>query len=376
MTIGFDAKRLFNNFTGLGNYSRFVVNALMDAAPENEYYLYTPKQKSHPEISAITSRPNVKVILPHNIYRWRGMSSLWRTWGIAMESSMETLDVFHGLSQELPRNIAGGIRKIVTIHDLIFLRFPKLYKSVDAQIYKSKALHACRSADKIVAVSEQTAADIMAFFNISESKIAVVYQGCHPQFRAAVTKDALEVVRKRYNLPVRYWLNVGTIEQRKNILLAVRALALVAENARLPLVIVGRETAYKRDVVDLAQMLGVASLLIFLHGVSFQDLPAIYQAAHLFIYPSLFEGFGIPIVEALESGVPVITSTGSCFREAGGPASIYLDPSAAEELAFHIARISEDETCRQQMIEQGREYAVRFEPGKIASDLFQVYESR
>ncbi|MEJ7645401.1 MAG: glycosyltransferase family 1 protein [Chryseolinea sp.] len=373
MNVGFDAKRLFNNFTGLGNYSRFVVNALLDHEPENEYYLYTPGKKSHPEISAITSRPNVKVVLPPKLYSITGTSSLWRSWGMSYEDSLQQLDVFHGMSQELPRNMPKRIRKVVTIHDLIFLRFPRLYKSIDIQIYKAKALHACKSADKVVAISQQTAEDIISFFGIPESKITVVYQGCHPQFCGDVAKDVLLAARRRYNLPDRYLLNVGTVEERKNILMAVKALALVPENLRIPIVIMGRETAYKREVVNVAATLGIGHLIIFLHNVPFHDFPAIYQAAHLFLYPSLFEGFGIPVVEAIESGVPVITSTGSCFREAGGPSSAYVDPSRPEDLTYQIVRLSEDESARQQMIHEGRQYATRFQPAQIASDLFRVY---
>ena len=138
----------------------------------------------------------------------------------------------------------------------------------------------------------------------------------------------------------------------------------------------GRETAYKREVVNLANTLGVGHLVTFLHGVPFNEFPGIYQSAHLFVYPSLFEGFGIPILEAIESGIPVITSTGSCFREAGGPASAYVDPSHAEELAYQIARISEDESLREDMIKKGREYARQFQPAKIAADLFHVYGKR
>jgi glycosyltransferase involved in cell wall biosynthesis len=292
---------------------------------------------------------------------------------MSQDTSVEALDIFHGLSQELPRGMPLKIRKIVTIHDLIFLRFPKLYKQVDVQIYKAKALHACRSAQKIVTISQQTAQDVMSFLNIPESKITVVYQGCHPQFRVAASKEALIDVRKRYGLPQRFILNVGTIEQRKNIMVAVRALALIPQSGQMPLVIMGRETAYKRDVVELANSLGVGHLITFLHGVPFEDFPPIYQAAHLFVYPSLFEGFGIPVVEALESGVPAISSTGSCFTEAGGPSSVYVDPTNAEELAFQIARISENDTLREEMINNGKKFAQHFQPATIAADLFRVY---
>jgi glycosyltransferase involved in cell wall biosynthesis len=373
--IGFDAKRLFNNFTGLGNYSRFVLNALLEHAAENEYTLYTPKIRHHAEITQITQYSNVTVVTPSLVYRLLKATSLWRTWGIAKERSVSRLNVFHGLSQELPLNLPGNVKKVVTVHDLIFLRFPKLYNPIDVRIYKTKVKAACLSAHKIVAVSQQTAEDLMDFLGIAESKIKVVYQGCHPQFTKVVSAGEIDNVKRRYNLPDQYVLNVGTLEARKNIIVVVKALALLPAKSRLPLVIIGRQTAYKRNVISTAQQLGVMESIIFLHHVPFSDFPAVYQGAQLFLYPSLFEGFGIPLVEAIESGIPVITSTGSCFSEAAGPGSIYVDPVNEEELAFQLNRVLLDRELQQQMIIAGKKYTSRFASAQIAQELTSVYAS-
>ncbi|HTE34037.1 MAG TPA: glycosyltransferase family 1 protein [Chryseolinea sp.] len=374
MRIGFDAKRLFNNFTGLGNYSRFVVNALIDHAAQHQYLLYTPRRKDHPDTFAITEHGQVSVHTPPLLYTLTGTSSLWRTWGLSKDASVKTLSVFHGLSQELPHQLPSGIRKLVTIHDLIFMRFPKLYSSIDASIYRAKMSHACKVADEIIAISQQTAEDLMSYLDVPASRIKVIYQGCHPQFRKILSPEALHYSRKKYGLPGEYMLNVGTVEERKNIILAIKAMALLPETARLPLVIVGRETAYKHEVVNVAAKLNLSPLLIFIHGVPFDDLPGLYQGALVFLYPSIFEGFGIPVVEALESGVPVITSTGSCFREAGGPGSIYVEPTREDELAFQISRVIGDQSLRQQMIAQGKEFVTRFAPAMIAKELLELYE--
>ena len=374
MNIGFDAKRLFNNFTGLGNYSRFVVQALIQHAPDNGYVLYTPAVRKHPEIDPIVFAKKVTVVQPSATYTFFKASGLWRTWGIAKEDSIKSLQVYHGLSQELPVGLPATIRKIVTVHDLIFLRFPKLYSSIDVRIYKTKVIKACQSADVVVAISQQTAQDLMDFLNVPESKIKVVYQGCHPQFLKNVSGEEILGVKAKYRLPKRYLLNVGTIETRKNIMLAVKALALLPPAGRLPLVVLGKETSYKAEVVTKAIELGVSDAVIFLHGAVFSDFPAIYQGADLFIYPSLFEGFGIPLVEALESGVPVITSMGSCFQEAAGPDAVYVDPTNEEELAFQINRVLTDYDLRHQMIASGKRFTKKFSSLSIAQDLLEIYK--
>lgn len=373
MKIGFDAKRFFNNFTGLGNYSRFVVDALSKFAPENEYLLYSPRVNNHAEITQLLSRSNIKVITPPSRYRF--FSSLWRTWGISKEPSVKTLNLFHGLSQELPINLPPTVKKIVTVHDLIFIRSPKLYNPVDVAIYKSKVKAACRNADKILATSQQTAADIIDFLKIDPTKIEVVYQGCHANFKKKFSPIEIDAIKVKYSLPQKYILNVGTIEERKNVLILVKALALLPKELRWHVVIVGRATAYKKQVVDQAHQLGVTDWVIFLHNIPFEHLPLIYQGAEVFVYPSLFEGFGIPLVEALESSVPVITSSGSCFSEAAGPGAIYVNPLSEEELVFHLKRVLKDDELRQQMIITGTKHLAHFEPDVISKNLNRIYTS-
>lgn len=374
MKIGFDAKRFFNNFTGLGNYSRFVISALSENLPENEYFLYTPKVKNHPEFNLILERPNIRVIKAPAIYSSLKAASLWRTWGISNEASVKKLDVFHGLSQELPLRMPASIKKIVTVHDLIFIRYPDLYNPLDVFIYKAKVKAACQQADKILATSIQTKSDIVDFLKINPEKIDVVYQGCHPSFKKQFSVAEIEKVKTKYKLPEGYILNVGTIEERKNVLLLIKALLQLPKDLKSHLVVIGRATKYKTRITEEAGRLGVGERITFLHNVSFADLPAIYQGARIFVYPSIFEGFGIPIVEALESSVPVIAATGSCLSEAGGPGSIYINPSDEGELAEQIKKVLTDNELRTRMIASGKNYIEQFEPKVIAEKLLSIYK--
>lgn len=375
MKFGFDAKRFFNNFTGLGNYSRFVIDALSKHAPENEYFLYTTKAKDHPEYQAILRRSNISVVTPPVAYRFLAITSLWRTWGVSKESTVKTLNLFHGLSQELPLNLPAKVRKIVTVHDLIFVRYPELYSPIDVRIYKAKVKTACNNADKILATSNQTKQDVVEFLKVDPAKVEVAYQGCHPNFKKKNSPAEIQSIKIKYQLPAEYILNVGTIEARKNVSLLIQALALLPKEIRTHIVIIGRPTEYKKEIIDTAHRSGVTEWLIFLHGVSFEDLPAIYQGARLFVYPSIFEGFGIPIVEALESSVPVIATTGSCLSEAGGSGSVYVNPHDPRELADQIRNILTHEDVRNQMINLGKQHIKIFEPKVIAEKLMSVYES-
>ncbi|CAN5389432.1 glycosyltransferase family 1 protein [soil metagenome] len=375
MKIGFDAKRVFSNATGLGNYSRFIIKALSKNHQENDYFLYTPTQGFNSETKSIISLDNVHLRTPSSIISKMNLGSIWRTTIVGNVALKEGINVFHGLSNELPLVLDKKLKSVVTIHDLLFIRYPALYNFVDIEIYKRKVKHACKVADKIIAVSQQTAEDITDFLGIEQQKIEVVYQGCNPSFRKEFPPIELNKVVDKYKLPDDFILNVGTIEARKNSLLIIKALGHIKNSTDIPLVIVGKATKYKNELLKLAKKEEILNRIIFLHDVSFDDLPKIYQLAKLFIYPSKFEGFGIPIIEALCSQIPVISSKGSCFAEAGGGDSIYVDPEDHEELGDAILRILNNPSLAGKMIMQGQEYVKRFDERCIASELIRVYNN-
>jgi glycosyltransferase involved in cell wall biosynthesis len=371
MNIGFEAKRIFANYTGLGNYARFVVSALSDHFPSDEYYLYTPKVVHHPEVEPIIRRSNIHVIEPRGGYR--AFTSLWRSWGVSFNETTKNLNVFHGLSQELPVNLPLRVKKVVTVHDIIFLRYPQFYHAVDVSIYKAKVIRACKSADVVIAISEQTKEDLINILNVDPEKINVIYQGCHPNFKRKIEYTEINQVKLKYKLPDRYILNVGTIEERKNLLVLIEALGKIPKGDRLPLVVVGRQTPYYERIVSAIERLDLQSDVSFITDASFQDFPAIYHGALLFVYPSLFEGFGIPLLEAIESEVPVITSVGSCFSEAAGPASYYVDPKNPDALASAITEVVSSVDLRTRMVTESKKFVKQFEPLVISTKMNELY---
>lgn len=369
MNIGFDAKRLFHNRTGLGNYSRATVHLLAENYPQNEYFLYTPKPATKIDVGYFNEADNIHIRMP-------GAGSFrpfWRSMRMVNAFKDDKIDLYHGLSYELPIGItATGTAAVVTIHDLIFLRFPQYYKTIDRKIYTWKSRYACKNANRIIAISQKTKADIIDFFGTDESKIDVIYQGCDSDFYTIKSALEKEQIRRKYQLPGEFLLSVGTIEERKNLELLIKAMPLLSVEVKL--VVVGKPTSYLQKIKKLIAASNLQNQVIFLHDVVFAELPLLYQMASAFIYPSRYEGFGIPVLEALNSGTPVIAATGSCLEEAGGPHSLYVHPDDEKALAKSIARVLTDENKRTLMIEKGLEYARRFRDKEIAENIMNCYQ--
>lgn len=363
MRIGFDAKRAFFNRTGLGNYSRGIITGIAARASADALYLMSPKATENSYFNT-----SLTVIKPQP----GTLPSKWRSWDIYKDINQLGLDIYHGLSNELPFSIKKiKAQTIVTIHDLIFLRFPELYPFIDRKIYDLKFRFAVKHADHIIAISEQTKRDIVYYYSVDPARISVVYQSADAVFSQKYSTEALKAVQQKYNLPDTFLLNVGTIETRKNVGLVVEALSQLDENIHL--VIVGKAQEYATSVKQRVADLGLQHRVHFLHQVSFEDLPKLYQLARIFVYPSRFEGFGIPIIEALNMEVPVIAAMGSCLEEAGGSHSKYVHPDDAAALATHITNLWYNADERQLMVDKGLEYVQQFRPEVIADEMYKVY---
>jgi len=369
-SIGFDAKRAFFNSSGLGNYSRNLLNALVKKFPGIHYYLFTPKTKNR---FILDNDEQFNVVEPDKLI-FRLFNSLWRRMFMTKDVKRYKIDIFHGLSHELPLGIEKtGVKSIVTVHDLIFIRFPELYKWFDRKIYAHKIIHACKVSDRIVAISKQTRDDLIAYLGVGPDKITVIYQGCNPCFRNTFSEEYHKEIQAKYNLPEKYLLYVGTIEERKNLLSLIKALHIAAID--IPLVVVGRKVyPYFKKVLNYITDNGLDKI-IFLEGISNSDLPVIYRKAECFIYLSFVEGFGIPVLEALVSRTPVITTAGGCFPEAAGPGSIYINPHDPVQIGEAIKKVTSDKDLREKMISVGAAYSDNFKDDIIARDYMTLYQS-
>ena len=370
--IGYDAKRVVSNATGLGNYGRTLVNDLAGAVPADwQLRLYAPDSGRADLRRQVSASPRVQMVYPR---RWplKPLRSLWRVGPVVGDLKRDGVQLYHGLTGELPWGISrSGVRSVVTIHDLIFLRHPEYYHRVDVAIYAWKFRTACREADRIIAISERTKLDVMELGGVSADRIDVVYQSCSPRFAAAPGDWQKAEVSRRYNLPRRFLLSVGTIEARKNVGLAVTALRHLPDDIHL--VAVGRSTKYAAQVLAGIEGTPLRRRVHFLHGVPDADLQALYSMAEVFVYPSFYEGFGIPVIEAIHSGLPVVAATGSCLEEAGGPHCLYVSPCDDAALAAAVGRLLRGADGREGRIARSRDYVRRFEGTGVAAQVLDIY---
>jgi len=367
MILGFDAKRFFHNKTGLGNYSRDLIRILAKYHPENSYLLYNPKPKKIDRIPI-----DGKIIIEHlpDTKKDKKFSSLWRLFFICSQIKKDKVELFHGLSGEIPIGLnKTGIKTVVTIHDLIFMRYPDLYSFFDRKIHYFKFKYAANKADLIIAISEQTKKDIVTYLDINPNKIKVIYQGCAPIFKEDIPNKFIENTRKKYKLPANFILNVGTIETRKNVLSVIKAMKVIDTQ----LVIIGKKTTYFKEINSYILENNLQNKIIFLENVELKELASIYRMASVFIYPSIFEGFGIPIIEALYSKTPVITSKGGCFKEAGGENSIYIDALNTEDLRIELNELLINSEKRDEMKQKGFEFVQKFNDENIARNWIETY---
>lgn len=319
MRIGFDAKRYFHNQTGLGNYARTLVNGLIETHPENQYVLFDSKPTNVvPELAEIVTKPFFR--------------PLWRQFGISKDIQRQQLDIYHGLSAELPYTRPKKAKMIVTIHDLIFMKYPQYYKAADRFIYSHKTDNALRSADAIIATSEQTKNDLLKIMPDDDIPIHVIYQDCDPLFHLPVSEIQLSLVRENYGLPKTFLVMVSKFEQRKNHLNLLKAVTL-GNKTGYPIVLVGKQGDTYNEVQHYIDAHQLSSQVQVLNDVPTTDLPAIYSLAKASIFPSLYEGFGIPILESLACGTPVLTSENSCMQEISGDAGLYFNPSETESIS-------------------------------------------
>lgn len=370
MLIGFDAKRAVRNMTGLGNYSRLVISQLAQASPGDTLYLYTPDLRDNPRLENIRQLPNVSFRLPP-ASGFKG--SMWRTFGVTNSLRADGVQLYHGLSNELPLNIlSAGIPSVVTLHDVIYRRVPGAYSWADRMLYDYKYGRACRNATRVIAISECTKRDAVHYYGIDPDKVDVIYQGCDPSFKVPHTPEELEGVRTRLGLPDRFVLQVGTIEMRKNLGLTVRALSALPPDVKL--VAIGRDRrGYKGECERLAREAGVGDRLIFRSDIAFADLPAVNQLADAIAYPSRYEGFGLPVIEGLESRRPVVAATGSCLEEAGGDAALYVDPDDVRGMAEALNAVLGGSAPVAEMAAKGLRHTARFDTSAMAGNILNTY---
>lgn len=366
MRIGFDAKRLFVNSTGLGNYSRTLARQLQIHYPEHQYFLYTPRTTlNHRTLPFINNNFTIRDAGKQN-------KLIYRQWGITRSIQADRLDIFHGLSNELPSGIQNtGTKAIVTIHDLLYLYFRKDFPWIDRKIYDYKFKKACLQAHKIIAISNATKNDILNQFKVDESKIEVVYQSIDPRFLIEPDLEEINKVNLEYLIPKEYLIYVGSIIHRKNLKIILDTYH--QHKIKIPLVIVGEGRDYEKMILRLIHDYQLDDLVIRIKRPTLSALNILYRGAMASIYPSLMEGFGLPVLESIAAGTPSITTNLSSLPEAGGQAALYFDGKNSAQLNQMIYKAIEwkndldFETKRQK-------HLLQFDPHHVANQLMEIYQ--
>ena len=363
MRIGFDAKRLYHNQTGLGVYSRLLVQTLRSLDAEFDPVLFSKAIGKSPHASTFSEVSSIE-----------GSGLLWRRRGIVRDIVASGCQVYHGLSHELPWGIERvGVPTVVTIHDLVFERDPKLYPWIDRKIYREKWKHSTRVADLVVCVSDHTRQDLIELYHTSAEKIRVVAPMHDPHFELAADPGMQDQIRKKYSLPENYFLYVGSVTRRKNLLSILRAMHSLAPSDRIPLVVIGSGGKYLHECRAAMQSFRLEQEVTFCQEVPNVELPPFYQMATALIYPSFYEGFGIPVIESLFCHTPVITSRSSSLPEAAGPGAILVDPADAHELADAMRRLASDEELQKSLAVLGHDYVKRYSNTELGQQILKIY---
>ncbi len=370
--IGFDAHRLFHNNTGLGNYSRTLVSSLRTMCPELEIHLFCAKPKENSFNSEFFD--GQKYILHHCTH---GITISWRHFEIPKLIEKYQLDIYHGLSAEIPKAILQtNVKKVVTIHDIIFLEFPQQYPWIDRQFYNIKSKKACEYADKIVAISEATKEAILQYYpETKSSKIEVIYQSCHPRFWQAISQKEMDELRTKFKLPERFFLYVGSIIERKNLLNLVKAIHLMDEKDRIPLVVLGTGKTYLAEIKSYIKSENLKPWFVFFEAFPYEKLPVLYKSSVASIYPSLSEGFGIPVLESLCTGTLTITHKHSSLKEAGGEGACLVDCANPQEIRDALIKALNDQSWREEYLKKIPKHLQKFKLENATNQYLSLYSN-
>ena len=367
MNIGFDAKRLFLNYTGLGNYSRNLVANMQKYYPQHHYHLYTPAtvKNRDTEIFFDTSKFTIHTA-------GTNFKALWRSFLIKKDLLKDDIDVFHGLSAEIPYGLhKTKIKSVVTIHDLIFRFFKNDYPFIDRKIYDHKTKYACRHADKIITVSKHTKEDIKKLYKIPSDKITTVYIPINENFDKEYTKEELKYTAKKFNLPPAFFLYVGSITGRKNLSTIIEAISTLNKDEYLPLVVIGKGKAYYQKIQKLIKEKNID--VLFLQDVDNEDLPKIYHLSHFLVFPSVYEGFGIPVLEALQCHKPVIVSDNTSLVEVAGECGTKIPHNDISKWASSIKSHSQNIFNNDEIKKKCQNHLLQFDPKLLSKKIMDIY---
>lgn len=374
--IGLDGKLLTLRAGGIGRYAINLTRAMLAEAaarqPELEFVVFTAPQTSRRVMDDLRGRCDEQYL--------GAKSSMLRSLALIPAALRRLrIDVFHGMDHVGIPFIGRTGKYVVTVHDVIPLVLPQTFTPRHRAIVKLALARVRRKADLIIVPSQAVKRDVVQYLGVGEARVAVTAHGCEPRFHPVADETAYRGVAAKYGLPARYVLAVGTLEPRKNLITLLRSFALlrgtVGCDPALGLVLAGARGWLDDPVFETVRSLGLEEVVCLPGFIDDDDLPAVYRGAELVAFPSLYEGFGLPLVEAMACGVPVVTSNTSAMPEVAGGAALLVDPRNPEEIAVAIGRLLRDDALRQSLRVNGIARAGQFSWETAARQTLDAYAS-
>ena len=367
MHIGIDATALPARLYGAANYTVNLVRALEQVDCVNEYTVFAKPEHA----SLFSSRERFHIVPVPLASRYFRIA--WEQTMLPVLARRARLDVLHSPHYTMP--FAAGCASVVSFHDMTFFLYPQVHRAYKKLFFTYMMRFSARHAGAIIAISESTRDDVLRILKLEPRKVFTVVYGIDRIFQPLRDEAMFAEVRQKYNLPPQYILYVGNLEPRKNLPTLLRAFArLVQKGLPHSLVLAGSRGWMDSDIFSTVQELGLGARVLFPGYCPQPELPALYGAASLFVYPSLYEGFGLPVLEALACGVPVITSNVSSMPEVAGDAALLVDPHNVDELADKMEGVLEDAALRERLSCAGPERARAFRWERTARETLAVYE--
>ena len=371
MHVVIDARYISRHQSGVGHYTQRLVGGLAAIDAHNRY-------------TCVVERDGPGLPVPTGGGRWdcwptrvsfenHWVGDLWLTGYLPFRLARLAADVYHGPAVFLPL-VKLGYRTVVTIHDLVSFLFPQTVPRKYAVYMRLMTRLAVRSADRIIAVSESTRDDLRRVLRVPDDKVVVIHEAVAPEFAVSPGADGIAAIVHRYGIRRPYCLFVGNVEPRKNLARLVEAFGLLRARSAPQLVLVGTRGWLYNGILAAVEAQGGAPDIVFTGYVPPADLPALYAGAVCFVFPSLYEGFGLPVLEAMAAGAPVVASRVGAIPEVAGDAALLVDARRPGELAEAIETVLADATLRARLIERGRARARLFTWEAVARETLEVYE--
>lgn len=373
LRIGIDGSSILPRRTGIGHYTNQLLEHLARVDERNRYVVFLNSLRQRQSHEEWMDRENFsfrryRIPGPLLLYAWRWLNRP------RIDRFVGRVDVFHSPATYVPPQREGAA--VTTVHDLYFLRRPEACELLGGRYLAATLPRRLRQLDHIIAASNSTRDDLVELLGVAPERITVVYEGVDSRFRPIADRARLDAVRARYGLPDRYILFVGTVEPRKNVERLVEAYAIVRrEKAQAPsLVIVGGRGKEADRVDRLIESAGLGQWVALTGYVEHADLPALYNCADLFVLPSLYEGFGLPVLEAMACGVPVVAADTSSLRELVAGRGFLVDPKSASDIARGILQALSEKTLREEYVQRASDFARKMTWEQCARETLAVYQ--